>query len=374
MTKINNFRVWYKSLSYFDVIIFSSSILLLFLGLLMIYSTTNNSNGSVLWLRQALFAGIGLGGMFGLAFYDYRNLKKITPWLYLAIIVLLLFVYFFGPAVRGSVRWIDLGFFRLQPAEFAKLAMVIVMAKFFDQQGERLKNFRYVVLSMIYLIVPFLLVLIEPDLGSALVILFTWFGMVLFSRINKKHLLTLIVLFLIVAVVAWFFFLHDYQKQRVYTFLDPASDPQGQGYNVLQSIVAVGSGHLWGWGIGRGSQSQLQFLPERQTDFIFASTAQELGFFGSTFILLLYIVIFYRLIKTCMRSRDNFGAHLTIGIFMMLFVQVVINVGMNIGLLPVTGIPLPLLSLGGSSLITTLLALGIIQSIVARQKALHFGM
>lgn len=353
--------------------LFGSSILLLFLGLLMVYSTTNADSGSSQLLRQALFAGIGLVGMFALTFYDYRNLKKLTPWIYIGVVVALLVVFFFGPAVRGSARWIDLGFFRLQPAEFTKLAMIIIMAKYLDQTGEKLKNFRYVLLSAVYLAIPMFLILIEPDLGSSLVVLSVWFGLLLFSKINKKHVLVLVVSFLVLAVLAWFFVLHDYQHERVYTFLDPDRDPQGQGYNVLQSIIAVGSGQLLGRGVGRGFQSQLDFLPERQTDFIFASTAEELGMVGSVVLLGLYFVVFMRLIKTCRSARDNFGMYLSLGVFIMLLTQVVINIGMNIGIMPVTGIPLPLLSLGGSSMITTLLSLGIVQSVVARQKAVRFG-
>ena len=347
--------------------------MLLLLGLLMVYSTTNTDSGVSLLMRQGLFALVGLTGMFFLALYDYRGLKKLTPWLYLGVVAALLFVYFFGPAVRGSARWIDLGFFRLQPAEFAKLAMVIVMAKFLDQQGEKLKNFRYIVLSAVYLAIPTVLILIEPDLGSSLIVFAVWAGMLIFSKIDKKHLLILFVCFLVLVTLAWSFFLHDYQRDRVHTFLDPSKDPQGQGYNVLQSIIAVGSGHYWGRGVGRGLQSQLDFLPERQTDFIFASTAEELGFIGSLVILGLFLLIFLRLIRSCQTARDNFGMYLSLGIFIMLLTQVVINIGMNIGILPVTGIPLPLMSLGGSSLITTLLSLGIVQSVIARQKAVRFG-
>ncbi|MBI2607269.1 MAG: rod shape-determining protein RodA [Candidatus Doudnabacteria bacterium] len=357
---------------YFDLYVFGSSILLLFLGLLMIYSTTLESESNLL-LRQIIFAGGGLLGMVSLAFYDYRNLKKITPWLYLLMIASLLAVWLLGPTIRGSARWIDLGFFRFQPAEFAKLIMVIVMAKYLDQQGEKLKAFRYVFLSLVYVSFPVVLILIEPDLGSAVVVFLTWFAMLLFSRISKKHLAILILIFTLLSIFSWASVLQDYQKQRLHTFLDPYQDPQGQGYNVLQSIIAVGSGELFGRGLGRGLQSQLKFLPERQTDFIFASTAEELGFFGSLFILGLFLLLFVRLLKTIIQARDNFGMYLGTGILFMLLIQVVVNVGMNIGLLPVTGIPLPLLSYGGSSLLTTFLALGIIQSIVARQKAVRFA-
>ncbi|HYE22041.1 MAG TPA: rod shape-determining protein RodA [Verrucomicrobiae bacterium] len=360
-----------SSFRYFDIILFGSSILLLLLGLLMIYSTTLESSSN-LFLRQTLVAIAGIVGMFSLAFFDYRNLKKMTGLIYLAIVGLLLVVYFFGENIRGSVRWIDLGFFNLQPAELAKLGTVIIMAKFLDQAGERLKSYRYILLSAVYVAIPFVLILIEPDLGSSLIVFFTWFAMLFFSKIQKKQLVTVIAVGLVIAILSWFFVLHDYQKQRVFTFIDPTADPQGQGYNVLQSIIAVGSGGILGRGVGRGLQSQLKFLPERQTDFIFASTAEELGLLGSAVILVLFFLVLQRILRACRTARDNFGMYLALGIFFMMFFQILINIGMNIGIMPVTGIPLPLLSYGGSSLLTTLLSLGIIQSIVARQKALRF--
>ncbi|MBI3952411.1 MAG: rod shape-determining protein RodA [Candidatus Doudnabacteria bacterium] len=346
--------------------------MLLLLGLLMIYSTTLESTGNLL-PRQMIFAVLGLIGMFLLAFSDYRDLKKLTPWLYLLIILALGYVLFFGSAIRGSSRWVNLGFFQLQPAELAKLFMVIVMAKFLDKHGEKLKDFRYVLLSAVYIGIPALLILAEPDLGSALVLAGTWFAMLLFSPMKKKHLAILIAILILGLVVGWFFVMQDYQRQRVFTFINPDADPKGSGYNVIQSIIAVGSGGLWGRGLGRGFQSQLKFLPERQTDFIFASTAEELGLLGSLAVIGLFCLLFYRLVKTIKTSRDNFGMFLALGIFFMFFIQVLINIGMNIGILPVTGIPLPLLSYGGSSLLTTFLALGVIQSIVRHRKALKFG-
>jgi rod shape determining protein RodA len=365
---MKGFRSWFR---YFDLYIFSSSILLLLLGLIMIYSTTLESESNLL-IRQIIFTVGGFIGMMVLAFSDYRNLKKITPWLYLFLLISLVLVWLLGPTIRGSARWIDLGFFRFQPAEFAKLIMVIITAKFLDQQGEKIKALPYVLKALVYIGIPTVLILIQPDLGSAVVLFLTWFAMIMFSRINKKHLAFLLVLIIVGSLFSWAYVFEDYQKQRIYTFVDPYKDPQGQGYNVLQSIIAVGSGEIFGRGLGRGLQSQLKFLPERQTDFIFASAAEELGFLGSIFILGLFLLLLIRLIKIIIKSRDNFGMYLSLGIFFMLLIQVVINIGMNIGILPVTGIPLPLLSYGGSSLLNTFLALGIIQSIVARQKSLRF--
>jgi len=217
------------------------------------------------------------------------------------------------------------------------------------------------------------LVLIEPDLGSAIVIFVIWLGLLSVSKMNKKHLAILLLSAVVLSIFSWSFVLKPFQKERIYTFLNPSKDPTGSGYNVMQSIIAVGSGSLTGRGVGRGFQSQLKFLPERQTDFIFASTAEELGLFASIFILLMFGIILLRLIRIARQARDNFGMYLTLGIFFMLLVQVVINIGMNIGLLPVTGIPLPFFSYGGSSLLTTMLSLGLVQSVMARQKALRFG-
>lgn len=365
-------RNWFSNFRYFDLYIFGSSTLLLILGLLMIYSTTLEGPANLL-SHQLAYAVLGFIAMFLLAFFDYRKFKKSTGILYVLIILSLLLVWFWGSNIRGSSRWIDLGIFRIQPAEFAKLIMVVIMAKFLDQIGEKLKDFRYVILSAIYVGIPAALVLIEPDLGSALVIFFTWLGMLLFSKMNKKHLGVLLLFAILLSSLGWFFVLHDYQKNRIYTFVDPNKDPQGRGYNVLQSIIAVGSGSITGRGVGRGLQSQLKFLPERQTDFIFASTAEELGLLGSLFILGMFGILFFRLVRAIKQARDNFGMYLTLGVFFMLLSQVLINISMNIGLLPVTGIPLPLLSYGGSSLLTTMAALGLVQSVVARQKAVKFG-
>ncbi len=365
-------RNWLNNFRYFDVYLFGSSFLLLLLGFVMIYSTTLGSPTNLM-LRQAIFAVVGFAIMFFLAFFDYRKIKKTSGLLYIVVLLSLIGVWFLGSTIRGSTRWFDLGIFRLQPAEFAKIAMIIIMAKFLDQSGEKLKSWRYVLLSLIYVSIPTFFILIEPDLGSAMVVFLTWFGMLMFSKINKKHLAILMIAFVALAGFSWFFVIHDYQKERIYTFIEPNKDPQGSGYNVLQSIIAVGSGSIDGRGVGRGLQSQLKFLPERQTDFIFASTAEELGLFGSIFILSMFSIIFFRLIRTAKSARDDFGMYLSLGVFFMLLIQVVVNIGMNVGIMPVTGIPLPLLSYGGSSLITTLITLGLIQSIVARQKALRFG-
>jgi len=212
----------------------------------------------------------------------------------------------------------------------------------------------------------------QPDLGSTLVLFSIWLGMLLVSGAKKSHLAGLLVILLIFTVLAWAFFLQDYQKNRVFSFLDPTSDPQGQNYNAIQSITAVGSGGITGRGFGRGVVSQLRFLPERQTDFIFASLAEELGFFGAGFLLALLFWWFMRIIKVARDSSENFGFFLVFGIFCFFFVQSTINIGMNIGLLPITGVPLPLVSYGGSSMLVSLVALGIVESVLVHAQPVKF--
>jgi rod shape determining protein RodA len=220
--------------------------------------------------------------------------------------------------------------------------------------------------------VPALLVLVEPDLGSALVIGAVWVGILLVSPISKARLAIVFLILGVMAAVGWRFVLHDYQRNRLEAFLNPNLDPQGQGYNVRQAIVAVGSGQWFGRGLGKGLQSQLKFLPERQTDFIFATASEEIGFVGSSLLVLLYILMLWRIALVARRARDDLGKYLAYGIFFLLFFQVTVNISMNMGLAPVTGIPLPLLSYGGSSLIMTFLALGIVHNISWQSKALRF--
>ena len=365
-------RNWLNNFRYFDVYIATSSTLLLVLGLLMIYSTTLEDASNLMW-RQLAFAIAGYVGLFALAFFDYRKLKNASWVVYLGVVLSLISVWLFGETIQGSTRWFDVGFFLIQPSEFAKLGMVIVMAKFLDRNLERIKDFRYVAMFAIYAGIPAVLIFIEPDLGSSIVIFLIWLGMLLASNVNKRHLMILFAAFLVAASLSWFFVLQDYQKDRIHTFFNPESDPLGTGYNVIQSEIAVGSGEITGRGVGRGYQSQLNFLPARQTDFIFAAIAEELGFLGSMFVLGMFGVIFYRLVQATKHARDNFGMYLSLGVLIMFLSQMVINIGMNIKLAPVTGIPLPFVSCGGSSLLTSLFALGLVQSIIARQKALRFS-
>lgn len=344
------------------------------LGLMMVYSTGLSGEFTrSLWLRQALALVLGLVGFFFFSTLDYRSFKKSASWLYSAAVLLLIAVLFIGVTVKGATRWLPLGVFNFQPAELSKFALIVILAKFIQGRGVGLQRFRYVGWSGAFAAIPVMLIMIQPDLGSAIVHVAIWIGMLAASSMPRRFFLYLLVGFLIFAVVAWQFLLAPYQKDRIHTFLDPAADPLGRGYNVIQSTVAIGSGGLFGTGLARGLQSQLRFLPERQTDFIFASTVEELGMFGGGLVLLLLGYALVRILRIMESSRDLFGRQLAAGIFFLLFTQGAVNVGMNLGLLPVTGITLPFLSYGGSSLVINFWLVGILESIARQSSGVRFG-
>lgn len=349
-------------------------VILTLIGLMMIYSTGLSSEGAGLfWLRQLFAAGGGLLGFFLLANIDYHFFRKNSTVFYLSAVAMLIFVLFFGLTIRGSSRWIDLGIFNFQPAEYAKLAVIIVLAKFFAKNSKLLQKFRYVLWSIGLVIIPAALVVLQPDLGSGAILLAVWLGLLVVSPLPRRYFFYLLVIFLILALALWSFFLQDYQQNRIRSFLNPTADPLGQGYNVIQSIVAVGSGGVFGRGLARGLQSQLQFLPERQTDFIFASTVEELGIFGGGLVLLLFFFVLWRLLRILKNARDLFGMYLAAGVFSLILVQLTVNVGMNLGLLPVTGVTLPFLSFGGSSLVIMFWLAGIVESVARHSVPVRFG-
>lgn len=318
-------------------------------------------------VRQSGSIFLGLIMMFFLAFYDYRVFNSWSTRLYLVMNALLLLVIIFGATVRGHTGWLGVGAYRFQPVEIAKVILIIFLASFFSKKKNQFSIVVRIIISTILLLLPLVLVLKQPDIGSAVLLVGIWGVMLIFSGVSKKNLAVLALIGLLVSCSTWFF-LKNYQKERIINFISPNNDPRGSGYNVLQSIVAVGSGGLWGKGLGHGSQSQLNFLPEKNTDFIFAVIAEELGFFGSLILLVIFGLLFYRLKETARLARDNFGYLLAIGIMAMIFLQLLVNIGMNIGIIPVTGVPLPMLSYGGSSIISLLASLGIVQSVFMRRN------
>lgn len=350
----------------FDGVLIAVTLLLLGVSLLTLYSLSTAS-GTDYFFRQLIFVALGLGGMLFVAFLDYRHIAKYSTALYFITLIILLAVLVFGTAVRGTAGWISFGAFQVQPVEIAKVTLIIFLASFISQKKSELGEWTRVIASLALSAALIFLVLRQPDLGSSIVLAAIWGGMILASGLRAKHLLVLFLIATALTGASWFA-LADYQKDRINTFIHPESDPQGSGYNVLQAIVAVGSGGLTGKGVGHGSQSQLNFLPEQHTDFIFAVIAEELGLTGALFVIGLYLALLYRIKRIGDAASDNFGYLVAVGVLVMFFSHIAINVGMNIGLLPVTGLPAPLLSYGGSSLLSLLFSLGLLLSIYRRKK------
>ncbi len=316
--------------------------------------------------KQIIFSVLGIILMFVISFFDYRWWKFLSVWLYFVSIILLILVLFFGKTLGGTTGWFVLGNFSFQPVELAKLFVIIFLSRSFTKWI----NEKYQVslwLKSFFIILPVcLLILIQPDFGSMAVIFSIWILMLILTGVKKKHILIFFLIILITAIFSWQFLLLDYQQDRILTFINSDIDPLGTGYNVHQSMIAVGSGGIWGRGLGLGTQSQLHFLPISEADFIFASISEELGFVGIIVIFVLYFIFFYRLFKIMCGIKDDFGLFLIFGLSAMFFVQVVINIGMCVGILPVTGLPLPFVSYGGSFLIISLISIGIIQSVKMR--------
>ena len=357
---------------YFDQPLQISIALLGLAGLALLYSTTVASATGSVFYRQLIFFAIGLVFYFFFSFFDYHALAKTNRALYVVFVLLLIYLLVLGSRIRGGRRWIDFGFFNFQVAEFAKLVVILGLARLMYLRRGAINTWKNIGWSFLYTLVPAGLVLLEPDLGSAAVMVAIWAGVILISPIKKRLVLILLLIFVAVAGTAWKFALKDFQKDRIMVFINPNLDPKGRGYNVRQATIAVGSGQITGLGFGKGLQSGNKFLPEQQTDFIFAASSEEIGFLGVAALLALYLFLLIRLLRVVRMARDDLGMYIAAGIFFLFFTHILVNVGMNIGLLPVTGIPLPFLSAGGSSLIVALAALGISQNISLQSKILRF--
>ncbi len=353
-----------------DWLIYIIPICLTIIGVVVIFSITHQQAGWSIFFQQLIYLGIAILFMVGLTILNYRQLRGASIALYIIGIFLLVIVYLFGTEIQGSSRWLSFGFFNLQPSEIFKVILVICLATFFTSVGEIKIN--QIIAGLAITILPVILVLLEPDLGTSLTYIFIFLGLLAVSHIDRLYLFIIGLVAIIIAPLSWFFVLADYQKQRILSFIYPESDPFGSGYNVLQSTIAIGSGGLSGKGLGHGPQSQLNFIPSQHTDFIFATIGEELGFWGASLVLILLLFFLIKIISVYSKSSDDFGKYLTIGFFTIFLVQIFVNIGMNIGIMPVTGIPLPFISYGGSSLITSYIMVGILGSIVARKKRLNF--
>lgn len=317
--------------------------------------------------HQLLFLLTAVVIWYAVSRLDYRLLRSFTWVWYATANILLGLTLILGTAVRGSTRWINLGPVQFQPSEFAKPLIIIFFASFLTRYPPaKTRNF---FLALIVAILPLFLIYRQPDLGSSLIVAVAVVSMIFSAGSAWYYILGLIGVTAIIMPAVWTI-LQPYQQQRVTSFLNPSSDPLGSGYNAIQSLIAVGSGMLIGKGLGQGSQSQLQFLPERQTDFIFAVISEEFGFLGSIIVVICYAILLYAILSISQRAKDSLGSLVCIGVFTLLLVQVFINIGMNTGIVPITGITLPLVSAGGSSVITTSILLGLVAS-VARYQTDH---
>ncbi len=361
-----------RILKNFDWVLILATMLLLGFSFAIIFSTTFNMAGGSEALQQILFASVGLVGLILLARIDYRMFKKFSGILYILTLGMLVATYVLGKTALGATRWINIFGFQFQPSELAKVFMIIVMAKFFSENVEQMHQPKVFIKSVVYIGIPTLLVAIQPDLGTALTFVIIWGAMLLVSSIKKRYVAGTVGLVALAMPLVYQFFLRDYQKQRILSFLNPTADPMGSGWNVKQAMIAIGSGQFWGRGLGHGPQSQLNFVPFKHTDFVFAALAEEMGFIGAFSVIMLFGAILYRAIKIAMLSRDYFGMFIATGIFAMLFFHIFINIGMNLGIMPVTGIPLPLVSYGGTSVVITLFSIGILESVYIRYKKIDF--
>lgn len=319
---------------------------------------------------QLIFAVLATAIMFFLTAVDYRTFKGLSWYLYAIVLIMLVLVLFFGTEVFGAKRWLDVGVFALQPSEVMKLILILVVARIVT--AEQSLNFRRLLAAAVVLALTLLLTLKQPDLGTSSVLVVVAGALIVHARPPKWFWPLIIMVGLIFLPTAWSQ-LKTYQKDRLKTFFYPSSDPTGIGYNVAQAKIAIGAGGIWGRGLGQGSQSQLNFLPVAHTDFIFAAIAESWGFVGSSALVILYAILVWRSFNVALLSQDAYGHFVALGIATMFLFQSVVNIGMNLGLLPVTGIPLPFVSFGGSGMLTNFAAVGILQSIYIRHKKIRFG-
>ena len=367
-----------RTLSNFDWSFLCAFLALVAVGLAAVYSATYSMDGGRhgLFLKQLRWMAIGFAGLALILKFGYQSIERWGYVLYGIASLLLVAVLVMGRTGMGAQRWLPLGPFSFQPSEVAKLFIIIALAKYFSEDGVTGGHtLRQLGRPFLMVIVPVLLVVKQPDLGTGLMLVFIFCAMVVAAGIRLRSFLYLAGTAALAAPVAWGFFwnhLKDYQKKRLLVFVSPDVDPSGAGYHIIQSKIAIGSGSLFGKGFLNGTQSQLSFLPERHTDFIFSVISEEWGFIGSIFVVLVFLFIILWGLETAHKAKDRFGALLAAGAVSMIFFHVAINVGMTLGIMPVVGVPLPLVSYGGTSAVTTILALGLILDVNVKRFKLFY--
>jgi len=353
-----------------DWLLFLALIPILGAGLVTMNSFTGNE---VFFDRQLIWIALSVVIFFSFSFIDFRFLRRtgVVVLIYGLATFLLITLFAVGHTAKGAESWFSLGLFAVQPSDPAKLALVILLAKYFSRRHVEIAYFKHIFISGFYAFILFVLILAEPDFGSAMIIFSIWLGMVLVSGISKKHLLAVFAVGLVAFSGLWFYAFKPYQKARILNFVHPLTNISGSGYNAYQSTIAVGSGGLLGKGVGYGTQSRLHFLPEHQTDFIFAAFAEEWGFVGVLILFFLFGVVIWRILLNAMHGVSNFEILYGTGVAIYIMAHLLINVGMNMGILPVTGLVAPFMSYGGSHLLTEFAGLGILMGMRRYRRAAH---
>ncbi len=360
-----------RLVEYFDWGLLGLVLLIGGLGLVMLYSAEAAGAQvmkSVLFKKQMIWFCIGTTAMVMAFIFNYKALDRWGVLFYIVSIALLVCVLFFGKYVGGSKRWLVVGPITIQPSELVKIGIIIALSQYYSKRV-KIKGFtlRELFVPMIITLIPFVLIVKQPDLGTALLVALIAASMTIFVKIERRSLIFIISTCVVTILPVWMFLLKGYQKQRILTFLDPDRDPLGTGYHIIQSKIAIGSGMILGKGFLKGTQNALSFLPEQHTDFIVSVLAEEWGFVGTGLTLVIYMLLIVWGLNIAHGCRDTFGTILSFGVTAMIFWQVFINVGMVMGLMPVVGVPLPLISYGGSSVVTTLMGIGILMNVSMRR-------
>ncbi len=351
-----------------DALLMIAVAILITFGFAAIFSVELSRGSEIFLQKQAIALGIGCAACAVIATMNYHAFRHYSRGVYAIGILLLIFVLLFGRTLNGSTGWFVLGGFAFQPVEPMKVALMIALAAYLSERAKRRFGWRDVAITGALVAVPVALLMRQPDLGGAVLFIGIWAVMVLFAGIRPVQIAALASVAALVVVMGWLLVFQPYQKDRVMTFFDPSRDPLGTGYNVIQAQIAIGSGGILGRGLGDGSQSQLRFLPESQTDFVFAVIAEELGFVGALLLFAACAVVLWRMIRIGRMAHDTFGAYLCIGAFSVIFIEIAIHVGANISLMPATGIAFPFVSYGGSALLLSLILIGVVQSVAVRLR------
>jgi rod shape determining protein RodA len=351
----------FKDRMHVDWYLFVPAILISLAGLV----TMNSFSGdNYFFFRQSIWLLVSVLVFFVATLVDWRSLRrtKVLVSIFTVTLLVLIILLLIGKVTRGAQSWFQFGAFAFQPSDPAKLVIILMLSKYFSRRHIEIQNIRHIMVSGVYAFIIFVLVFLQPDFGGAVVILGIWLGMVLVSGISKKHLALVVILGILTSAVLWMFVFAPYQKARIISFVHPLADVRGTGYNAYQSTVAVGSGGVFGKGIGQGSQSKLRFLPEYETDFIFAAFVEEWGFVGTLILFVFCFILLARIVNNAELAATNFETFFGLGVTILFIIHIIIHAGMNMGILPVTGITFPLMSYGGSHLVTEWLALGMLSS------------